>query len=154
MLGEAVWPLAWAGLLTVLLTGHARSLFARGFDLGWLRNLGRYSYAMYVFQSPLIPLMAPVLAWRGARSFAGGGVPAHLLSMGLMFALTYALAWLSWHAYEKHWLAMKRWFPAHDAPAADHRVQGDQALANHYRPGLAVVLPALRAEAGTECSAG
>lgn len=152
MLGAAVWPLAWAGLMTVLLTGHARSLLARVFDLGWLRNLGRYSYAMYVFQSPLIPLMAAVLAWLGVRSFAGGGVSAHLLSMGIMFSLTYALAWLSWHAYEKHWLAMKRWFSAPVMPGADPRGRVDEAIANHYSPALTIALPGLGTDTRPERS--
>lgn len=154
MLGEAVWPLAWAGMLIVLLTSQTSSLLARGFNRWWLRNLGRYSYAMYVFQSPLIPLMAPLLAWAGVRSFAGGGVPAHLLAMAVMCTATYALAWLSWHAYEKHWLALKRWFPAECTPVASPRGRGEEVIANHYRPALVGVLPPLGTDAGVERSPG
>lgn len=146
MLGAAVWPLAWAGLMTVLLTGHSRSNLARTLDLGWLRNLGRYSYAMYVFQSPLIPLMTPVLVALGLRNSIGGGVPAHLLSMMIMFALTYSLAWLSWHVYEKHWLAMKRWFPTDNISASKHRANVDAAVANRYGTPLAMALPVLRTD--------
>ena len=110
-LGVTVWPLAWISLLVVLLTNDVNSLLARVFKQRWLLSLGRTSYAMYVFQSPLIPLASPVFAWLGVSALVGGGVLGHVLWMSVMFALTYALALLSWHGYEKHWLSMKRFFP-------------------------------------------
>ena len=110
-LGVTVWPLAWISLLVILLTNDVQSLLARVFKQRWLLSLGRTSYAMYVFQSPLIPLAAPLFAWLAARGLISGGVPGHLLWMAGMFGLTYGLALLSWHGYEKHWLSMKRFFP-------------------------------------------
>ncbi|MGN6133813.1 MAG: acyltransferase family protein [Aureliella sp.] len=122
-LGLTVWPLAWVALLGLLLTSDVRSLPARLLRQGWLLSLGRTSYAMYVFQSPLIPLAGPVLGWLGVRAIAGGGVAGHLAWMAVMFALTYGLAQLSWHAYEKHWLSLKRWFPMSGAGSASRGLE-------------------------------
>lgn len=125
-LGLTIWPLAWISLLTLLLTADVNSVVARLFKQRWLLSLGRTSYAMYVFQSPLIPLVAPLFASLGIGALVGGGVPGHLVWMAVMFALTYSLALLSWHAYEKHWLSLKRLFPMSGSSASGRvaEVQG------------------------------
>ena len=123
-LGVTVWPLAWISMLVLLLTADVNSWSARLFKQGWLLSLGRTSYAMYVFQSPLIPLAAPLLGWLGVRALVGGGVAGHLLWMAVMFGLTYALALLSWHGYEKHWLGLKRWFPMSSPKPAARPLEG------------------------------
>lgn len=74
--------------------------------LAWapLRRCGIYSYGMYVFYAPLhlfigLPLLATLLA-------------APTLSEALAYevmaiAVTFALGALSWHVYERHFLALK-----------------------------------------------
>jgi peptidoglycan/LPS O-acetylase OafA/YrhL len=61
-LGHSLWPIFWACILIWLLTASTHQWSARFFDLAPLRKLGKYSYAMYVFQSPLIPITAAVLS--------------------------------------------------------------------------------------------
>lgn len=109
-IGSTVWPLAWFALLLILLTSSRDSRLARVFDGYWLRNLGKYSYGMYVFQSPLIPLAAPLLAYL-SLSDALGPLLSHLITLMILFAATYGLAWISWHCFEKHCLKLKKWFP-------------------------------------------
>ncbi len=74
--------------------------------LGWapLRHCGTYSYGMYVFYAPLhlfigLPLLATLVA-----------VPS--LTEGLVYevvgiAVTFLVGAISWHLYERHFLALK-----------------------------------------------
>lgn len=118
MLGSTLWTLAWAAMLASLLTASQGTWLSRFFDMHCLRGLGQISYAMYVFQNPLIPLMAPLIAWLGLYPIAGGPVAAHCIYVLLMFSVTWALAWLSWHAFEKHWLRLKGYFASDNKPRA------------------------------------
>jgi peptidoglycan/LPS O-acetylase OafA/YrhL len=109
-ISHTIWPLFWMGMLTLVLTCSPNSPVGRLFAMSSLRSLGKYSYAMYVFQNPLIPLMAGVFG--GTAWFASSG-PAwlqHLLYMMTMFALTYAVAVFSWYAFETHFLKLKKYF--------------------------------------------
>ena len=75
---------------------------------------------MYVFQLPLIALMAPILAPEELCSRMGSVFAGRLTYIALMTTVTTGAAVYSWHLYEKHFLAMKKYFdPAHGpAPAA------------------------------------
>ena len=69
-----------------------------------LRRCGTYSYAMYVFYAPLHLLVGlPLLARFGHD---GGPVVAAVYG-GLAIAITFALAALSYHLYERRFLALK-----------------------------------------------
>jgi peptidoglycan/LPS O-acetylase OafA/YrhL len=76
-----------------------------------LKILGKYSYGLYVFHYALRPVCrwlfpaSHLSAWTGTRL---GGL---LLHATLAIALSLALAWLSWHLCEKHFLKLKRFFP-------------------------------------------
>lgn len=72
----------------------------------WLRTIGRLSYAMYVFHWPLCRAWEAVL-----DRLNPAPLPGVLLQVSLVTATSFALAWLSWHAWEKHWLRLKRYAP-------------------------------------------
>ena len=77
---------------------------------------------MYVFQSPLIPLVASgwsatlIAGWLGLGGNAS--VLAHLIYAAGMFAITTAMALLSWNILEKHCLKLKAYFPTQGAKAS------------------------------------
>jgi len=83
---------------------------------GWLwrtpllRFFGKYSYAMYVFQWPLIVLLAPIVTAESLCSRTGSVFGGRLAYLALMTATTTGLAVLSWQLYEKHFLALKSKF--------------------------------------------
>jgi len=74
-----------------------------------LRSFGKYSYAIYVFHQPLNQMIGePLLHWvvpHGPGLLDGG------VYMLAATAASYALALMSYHGYEKHFLALKRYFP-------------------------------------------
>ncbi|AMV32753.1 O-acetyltransferase OatA [Pirellula sp. SH-Sr6A] len=75
-----------------------------------LRSLGKYSYGMYVIQLPLVTLIpaSSVLQWVPGSGSAL--VWFYLFYVWILFGLTYVLAWLSYHCFEKHFLAIKKRF--------------------------------------------
>ena len=76
----------------------------------WLRFFGKYSYGLYVFHGLLMWWVKDglLLNWlvRGLHSFYLG-LLAHLL---VLTVASTAVALLSWHLYEKHFLKLKRFF--------------------------------------------
>jgi peptidoglycan/LPS O-acetylase OafA/YrhL len=84
-----------------------------------LRFFGKYSYAMYVFQLPLIRIMRPLLTPDDLCSQLTSVFFGRLAYIGVMITITSGLAVLSWHLYEKHFLVLKRWFEDGVASASE-----------------------------------
>jgi peptidoglycan/LPS O-acetylase OafA/YrhL len=110
-IGHTVWPLLWGSLLVGLLTGSDRSWLAHCFNFRWMRKLGTLSYAMYVFQSPLIPIVGLSCSVPMLTELLGHEILANLIYMGIMFGLTCGAALVSWYGLEQHCLKLKKWFP-------------------------------------------
>jgi peptidoglycan/LPS O-acetylase OafA/YrhL len=74
-----------------------------------LRRLGQYSYGIYVMHKPMHDLLSKpllrLLHWQPAAHI--GVALAHI---GLMLALSYGAAVLSYHLYEVHFLRLKNLF--------------------------------------------
>lgn len=92
---------------------------SRWLSISWLRSIGKYSYAMYIFHFPVALLLKtyllePMIHWfRFAGEQASGMVFVTILSISLF--TTYSLAWISWRLVERPFLKMKRFFPMHTA---------------------------------------
>jgi peptidoglycan/LPS O-acetylase OafA/YrhL len=118
---HAVWALTWSVFILWLVSSAPESRIAYWMSASPLRMLGKYSYAMYVFQSPLLHLLAPVFSMTLCISWFGGSVVWGVVGyVAAMFAATLSLAWLSWHCLEKHCLKLKElklnWFKAAAGP--------------------------------------
>jgi peptidoglycan/LPS O-acetylase OafA/YrhL len=74
-----------------------------------LRMMGKYSYGLYVFHPMLVPA---VRQWVSPTAMAGkiGAFPGLVVHIAACFAISIAVALLSWHLYEKHFLKLKRFF--------------------------------------------
>jgi peptidoglycan/LPS O-acetylase OafA/YrhL len=74
-----------------------------------LSAVGKVSYAMYVFHKPMHQFIGkPALAALGLSLSTSVAVNAAYIVAGS--AVVFAAAWLSWHLFEKHVLALKRRF--------------------------------------------
>jgi peptidoglycan/LPS O-acetylase OafA/YrhL len=104
--------LMFAALIVLVLTSPNGRGLNRIFCLPMLRNIGVVSYAIYVFQVPV----DVVLRRYGIHpSFWHAPGELHLASFFgyfvFVFGLTWAIASLSWHAYEKQFLKLKPRIP-------------------------------------------
>lgn len=75
---------------------------------GWLRSVGRYSYAMYIFHMLLLLTVGDTVH----RLLQPAGAFFPVLHALFMILLSYAAGWASYHGLEKHFLRLKRNFVA------------------------------------------
>ena len=65
---------------------------------------------MYVFQLPLIFLLAPIVTAPGLALALGSPLLGQLVYCITLFAVATAAAWASWQLFEKHCLKLKHRF--------------------------------------------
>jgi peptidoglycan/LPS O-acetylase OafA/YrhL len=106
LMGQTLIAAAFAALIVSIgyvppgAVGHG---LRRMLEWGWLRRVGRYSFAMYVFHLPLLAAFGGDL--RRWLAFSGSALP--LLYALAAILLSYLAGVLSWHLLEKHFLALK-----------------------------------------------
>lgn len=104
------WAVAFAAFLVLMVAAAPKSALGRFGSSRLLQFFGKYSYAMYVFQLPLVMLAAPLVTAPGLAATFGWAWLGQLVYCGLMFAIATILAFMSWHCFEKHVLALKHHF--------------------------------------------
>jgi peptidoglycan/LPS O-acetylase OafA/YrhL len=70
----------------------------------WLRRVGRYSFAMYVFHLPLMAAFGTPI--HEALGFTGSAMPLFYVLTAILLSFLAGMA--SYHVLEKHFLALKR----------------------------------------------
>lgn len=98
-------------LLLASLSSSAKSIEKTLLDNAPMRSLGKYSYAMYVFQLPMVPLLAPWVSPASLSVQIGSPLGAGVVYVVLMFFLTYALAIVSWYGFEMWFLKLRSYWP-------------------------------------------
>jgi len=88
--------------------GRAPSGAARLLSFAPLRSVGRYSYAIYIFHNLLHQLVGE--PWLMARFGKLPPLPIAFVYALVVFAVSYVAAFCSYHALEKHFLKLKRFF--------------------------------------------
>jgi peptidoglycan/LPS O-acetylase OafA/YrhL len=119
ILGQSLVSVLTASLMVWTLGGASRGerWLAAAMETGWLRELGKYSYALYVFHLPI-----HLLLWGSARAFIDGTSVAWHTPLAAAYALTLLLlslgaARMSWTFLEGPMLKMKDTFAPRRAPA-------------------------------------
>jgi peptidoglycan/LPS O-acetylase OafA/YrhL len=106
----AAWAAACGGFLILMIACPKGSLLSRVGNSRCLQFFGKYSYAMYVFQLPLIDILAPVITATGVASWLESPIAGQIVYCGIMFAVTTLAAVASWHVFEKRLLTLKHRF--------------------------------------------
>lgn len=100
-----------------------------------LRTFGKYSYALYLIHLPARRVVRDnFFGPDDFPSLLGSSLPAQMLFYGLGAGLALAVAYVSWHLYEKPLLSLKRYFPMALAPASAAAPGGER---RERRSGLA-----------------
>ncbi|RIL00033.1 MAG: hypothetical protein DCC71_19325 [Proteobacteria bacterium] len=107
-LGYSALCALWGSLLVLLLTAAPGARLGRAFELGALRSLGRYSYALYLLHLPVAIALGQVFPPEPfARHFALAQIAYWLAVIGS----TYLLARVTWIVLEAPLLRLKRHVP-------------------------------------------
>lgn len=114
--GYSLLASTFGALVVLTVAAREGSLLSRTFSLSPLRSLGKYSYGIYVFHYLLLAAFDRVFATKRLADALGSfelGLAAHV---ALCCAASIAIAFASWHLYEKHFIKLKRYFePTWDA---------------------------------------
>jgi peptidoglycan/LPS O-acetylase OafA/YrhL len=105
-----VTAIFFGSLLVLAVTSRQSTIWGMCWRSKILSFFAKYSYAMYVFQLPLIRVLNPILNVDELCHRFGSILYGRILYIAVMIAITAALAFLSWHLYEKHFLRLKVYF--------------------------------------------
>lgn len=103
-------------LLLATLSAGPTSWEKRLLDNPPMRSLGKYSYAMYMFQLPMIPMFAPWISPDLLTLQIGSPLLGGVAYVVVMFFLTYALAICSWYGFEVWFLTLRHLWTSHSVP--------------------------------------
>ncbi|MEM8836058.1 MAG: acyltransferase [Planctomycetota bacterium] len=111
--GYSAAAIGFGALLVRTAAAPDRSLLARFMLWKPMVVLGKYSYALYLFNLPIRALVRdlvmPPERW---PLIAGSMVPMQIVFYAVSTLLTLFAAWVSWHLFEKQFLKLKKYFPA------------------------------------------
>lgn len=94
-----------ASLIAIFITYPSQNILRRIFQNPILTFLGKYSYSMYIFHIAVILILLDVFL----RSTLRGWI-AFILFPLTTYIITVLIALLTWNLFEKHMLALKKYF--------------------------------------------
>jgi peptidoglycan/LPS O-acetylase OafA/YrhL len=100
----------FAALLVLAVAGREGGWWRALLQQGWLQWLGRYSYAMYLFNLPVRWVLEQILGRPEDLPLLGDRLIVQALYYPAGFALTGAAAWVSWQVLEGPCLRLKARF--------------------------------------------
>jgi len=110
--GLSAVALLFGVVLLGAITAEPESLVHRALTVRPLISLGRYSYALYLVHWPVATILAQHFhAADTVPTFFGSSLPASVSFALTAGAISFALAWASYHVWEKHFLKLKAHFP-------------------------------------------
>jgi peptidoglycan/LPS O-acetylase OafA/YrhL len=117
--GYPALALFFAAMLGKAVAAPAGHISTRVLTSRTLMAFGKYSYALYLVHILVRDIFQNQLATRGGFPLISGSqLPAQLALVLFGVAVSYAIAFASWHLFEKRILALKRFFPYERARAA------------------------------------
>jgi peptidoglycan/LPS O-acetylase OafA/YrhL len=115
-----------AAMITLSVTRARSGLLNRILSWRVLTVLGAYSYCLYVIHTPFYFAVSRVFQHFGPPLVFGSEITAGILVFVVSTTVLTAIAWVSWHGFEKRFLALKKYFPS-GKDSRDVRVLPDTA---------------------------
>jgi peptidoglycan/LPS O-acetylase OafA/YrhL len=112
--GIAALAVFFAALIALAVDAAPESRLRQVLERPWLRAIGKYSYAVYVFHALIL---AATMQLFSPFSEIPQVVAKPLIVLWVL-AVSFLAAWLSYHLYEKHFLRLKRFFEYRKPAAA------------------------------------
>jgi len=110
----------FAAVITLGIAAPQGSLLNRFFSCSLLTIFGRLSYALYLCHiSVRAAIRDTVYGPNKFITIAGSKLPGQMLFSLTSIVASVLVAWLSWHLFEKHFLSLKRFFPAAKTKTAE-----------------------------------
>jgi len=95
----------------VLNSSFHKGILARSFENPILMLFGKYSYAMYLIHLPLRGFIRDYIFKPAQfKQIVGSELVGQLIFYVISMSITFLLAFLIWHSYEKHFLGLKKFF--------------------------------------------
>jgi peptidoglycan/LPS O-acetylase OafA/YrhL len=101
---------AFLALLLLTVTSRKGSLLQWLFAHSFMRMLGKFSYALYLWHGPVDTLTRSFFDPNRTELILGSRLPVQLVFTAVAGTLSLIAAWLSWQLIEKHFLALKNRF--------------------------------------------
>jgi len=115
------------GAVVVLALTVARDTFvARAFGSSFLSFFGRYSYGIYVFHHPILFFKSGIIPLTIVPAIFGSQLLRQLVFIVIATAVSAAIAFSSWHLFEKQFLKLKVLFPYQGPEGASHVILHEQ----------------------------
>lgn len=103
--------LVFAALVAHIVTSPPTAPVPKLFTNRTLRTLGKYSYGLYLIHVPIRNIARLLIERRGGLpSLWGSEIPAQVLVTVVGIAVSFVLAYASWHLFEKQVLKLKSRF--------------------------------------------
>ena len=119
-LGYSTLAICFGAVVLLAATAQPASVTTRALSWYPLRQLGRFSYALYLFHFPIRALIRDTVYGPSRFLMIGPSqLPGQFIFYAISMSISFVLAWLSWHLFEKHFLALKRFAPMPSSALAD-----------------------------------
>ena len=117
ILGYTLLALLFGAVVVLAVGSSRRAPVVRFLEQPVLRAFGRYSYAMYLVHVQIfLTLQGSFFRPGQLLSMNGSELPGQLLFYVVAISSTLLAGWICWNAFEKHFLALKRFFPRRQDP--------------------------------------
>jgi peptidoglycan/LPS O-acetylase OafA/YrhL len=111
MFGYTALAILFGAVLVLVITAEPTWKRIRLLEQPALVAFGKYSYALYLFHLPIRAVLRDkVYAPDQFMVIMGSSLPGQLIFYISATLVSFAAAWLSWHLFERHLLALKRYF--------------------------------------------